>query len=148
MLICRFNDCIHGLSGFKTSEERDEHEATHLLDLRCPHSRCLYNRAGGFRSAKRLSQHIEEYHATEEEPIRWPGSAQPSGIYRVATDATLVESTADGSELKDGSKELSILDEEDEEGEEGEEEEASNYEKVEHAVLSDQFALGTTNWIE
>lgn len=139
MLVCRFNDCIHGLTGFKTGQERDDHEATHLLDLRCPHSGCLYNRAAGFRSAKRLSQHLEEYHATEEEPIRFPApAAQPPGIYRVATDKTLVDASANKAEGVSSSEE-----EEDEE-----QEEDRVYGKVEHAVLSDQFALGTTDWVE
>ena len=112
VLICRFGNCPRGVHGFETSQERDEHEMTHLLNLRCPHLECVYNRIG-LRSAQKLKQHLEESHP-EEDGVKVPSSIRPFNESKTLTGATLVGSPEPGACLNYGSDELNSRDDQDE----------------------------------
>lgn len=133
VLFCRFSDCPRGLRGFDTVEERDAHQKSHEVDLRCKYSDCAVSRIG-VRSAKRLKQHYEEFHPTLDE-AEVPASSRSFIEHRVGTDVTLVGSPRAEAQLDYGS-----------EGQEDDDGDTDPLEEVGNISKNDLLALRTTDW--
>ncbi|TVY46999.1 Vegetative incompatibility protein [Lachnellula occidentalis] len=64
--ICRYRECPRYSDGFKTSEDRDNHEKIHTKPLRCADPKCEFF-ARGFVSKTGLLKHNRKYHPSPEE---------------------------------------------------------------------------------
>lgn len=137
VLVCRAKNCPRGLHGFATSKERDDHESTHRLDLRCPYEDCPMENPS-FSSPARRKAHLKKFH--DDSGVKMPKPREPAGISRVDTQATLVEDSND----KDKFLEMISLPPWDEDDEEGDGDKASAARAPHTFFESDQFALQTT----
>jgi hypothetical protein len=63
---CRFHDCPYHSDGFRSINDRNEHERSHMKTLRCADPTCEYF-ARGFTSKTGLQKHNRRYHPTPEE---------------------------------------------------------------------------------
>jgi hypothetical protein len=64
--LCRWRGCVWASTGFRTEEERANHERSHKTYYRCPEPDCD-NAVGRFSSRQALQRHKEKYHTRVED---------------------------------------------------------------------------------
>ena len=64
---CRVQSCPRASEGFPSLQDRDRHELTHKPNLACTDISCSYSEIG-FKSARGLKRHLDEFHSTSSEP--------------------------------------------------------------------------------
>ncbi|KAI1610626.1 hypothetical protein EDD36DRAFT_467683 [Exophiala viscosa] len=62
---CRFHDCHFHSDGFKSIQQRDHHELSHVKKLRCADPTCVFF-TRGFTSKTGLLKHNRKYHPSPE----------------------------------------------------------------------------------